>query len=221
MTRSVLTDRDLPLKTMGDHCKVLVLTVLLFGSESWAMCKVHFDQLTAFHRRCVRAMAHTSLWKTRIHRVTTTSLLESAGIRPLVQCFDERLQQWAGKLARMPLARMPRRMMTAWVPHRRPRGIAKTWGQTLIDCLKRNDVPTRLSEWVGIACDHDGGNASEAVLWLKGTKVQMLPSQHHTDFAFVPGLCICPPSKTPVCHPRTPNRFMQRGFCAATLSNVG
>ena len=91
VTRSVLADRDLPLKTRGDHCKVLVLTVLLFGSESWAMCKVHFDQLTAFHRRCVRAMAHTSLWKTRIHRVTTTSLLESAGIRPLVQCFDERL----------------------------------------------------------------------------------------------------------------------------------
>ena len=169
--RSVLTDRDLPLKTRGNYYKVLVLTVLLFGSESWAMCKVHFDQLTAFHRRCVRAMAHTSLWKTRIHRITTTSLLESAGIRPLIQYFDKRLLQWAGKLARMPLTRMPRRMMTAWVPSRRPRGIAKTWGQTLNDCLKRNDVPTRVSEWVGIACDQDGGNASEAVLWLMGTKV--------------------------------------------------
>ena len=116
-------------------------------------------------------MAHTTLWNTRVHHITTTSLLERAGVRPLITYYDKRLLQWAGKMARMPLTRMPRRMMTAWVPHSRPRGLAKTWGQTLNDCLKRNGVSTRLSEWVDVACDHDGGNASEAVIWLKGTKV--------------------------------------------------
>ena len=164
--RSVLTDRDLPLKTRGNYYKVLVLTVLLFGSESWAVTAKHLDQLAVFHRKCVRAMAHTSMWKTRVHRVTTASLLEKAGIAPLIHYFDKRLLQWAGKLARMPLTRMPRRMMTAWAPHSRPRGMAKSWGQTLNDCLKRNGVPTRLEEWVNIARGHDNNKAGEAVLWL-------------------------------------------------------
>ena len=69
-----------------------------------------------------------TLWNTRVHHITTTSLLERAGVRPLVAYYDQRLLQWAGKMARMPLARMPRRMMTACVPHSRPRGLAKDVG---------------------------------------------------------------------------------------------
>ena len=73
-------------------------------------------------------------------------------------------------MARMPLTRMPRRMMNAWVPHSRPRGLAKTWGQTLNDCLQRNGVSTRLSEWVDVACGRDASSKGEAGLWLMGKK---------------------------------------------------
>ena len=34
-------------------------------------------------------MAHTTLWNTRVYHITTTSLLERAGVRPLIasSCF--------------------------------------------------------------------------------------------------------------------------------------
>ena len=153
--RRVLTDRKLALQTRAKIYKVLVLTVLLYGSESWALTATHQQKLASFHRRCLRSMCHTNLFKTRVHRVTTAALLERAGLEPLIFYLDRRMITWAGKVARMSMDRVPRRMLTAWLPCKRPRGCAKTWGAALNEALKRRGIPTKLDIWMAMARDPD------------------------------------------------------------------
>ena len=162
--RRVLTDRNLRLKTRARYFLVLVLPVLLHGAETWTLCATHMTKLTSFYRRCLRTMAHTSLWKTRLHRTKTSALLERAGLQPFITYLDKRILTWAGKVARMPPQRMPYRFLSARIDAKKPRGQTKTWGQTLRDCLKRNGVPAK--DWMRAAQDEDGHP------WLRGKDKQ-------------------------------------------------
>ena len=46
--------------------------------------------------------------------------------------ITRRQLRWAGHVSRMPFHRQPRRMLSAWVPHRRPLGAPRmTYGRSL------------------------------------------------------------------------------------------
>jgi len=47
----------LPLASEGKLYRCLVLGVLLYGCESWVLTSKLRQRLSAFHKRCVRAMA--------------------------------------------------------------------------------------------------------------------------------------------------------------------
>ena len=55
---------------------------------------------------------------------------------------DFGLDSRAGEVLRMPMDRLPRKLLTAWLPHKRAVGATLNWGRTLKKALEFNNLPT-------------------------------------------------------------------------------
>ena len=69
---------------------------------------------------CRITIAHTIR-----HRITTKSLFEMLEIDPLDTYYNRRLLRWAGHVSRMPMSRVPRKLLTNWVAKPRTVGASK------------------------------------------------------------------------------------------------
>jgi hypothetical protein len=127
---------------MGRIYNAQVLSILLYGSEAWCLREDLFNRLRSFRNRCVRPLFRFTMAHTMKHRITSKSLLERLGVGSFDSYYNRRLLRWAGHAARMPMGRMPRKLLTGWVEHARPVGCPQmTWGRTLNKALKSYDIP--------------------------------------------------------------------------------
>jgi hypothetical protein len=61
-----------------------------------------------------------------------------------------------GHVARMPLFRAPRKILSSWVDNPRPLGCPQmNWGRTLKKALQSNDLPTEFVKWREMAADRN------------------------------------------------------------------
>jgi len=97
----------------------LVLSVLLYGSETWTLLKTDQDKLERFHRRCVRTICNISRWKQWKTHTTSADLERRLGIHSLEHYLQVRLLRWVGHVVRMDYDRLPRKLLFGWVQHRR------------------------------------------------------------------------------------------------------
>jgi hypothetical protein len=68
--------------------------------------------------------------------------------------YHNRVLRWAGHVARMPMTRASRQLLTGWVAHSRPNRCPEmTWGRTLKKALKCEGLPVNFKEWRAIAGD--------------------------------------------------------------------
>ncbi len=82
------------------------------------------------------------------HRITSKSMLERLGVGSFDSYYNRRLLRWSGHVARMPMDRMPRTLITGWVEHARLVGCPQmTWGRKLNKELKSYDHPTNFGQW--------------------------------------------------------------------------
>ena len=97
--------------------QALVLNLLLYGCESWALSAYMVRRLAAFHRRCVRTMAGFTLEMGRVvHEVTGRRASHAAlhrrlGLPNIHTLLARRRLQWLGHAYRMPPTRMPRKVL--------------------------------------------------------------------------------------------------------------
>ena len=88
------------------------------------------------------------------HRITSKSLFERLGVGSYGSYYNRRLLRWAGHVARMPMDRMPRKLLTGWIQNAWPVGCPQmTWGRTLNKALKSYDLLTNIGLWSTLAAD--------------------------------------------------------------------
>lgn len=130
----------------------LILSILLYGSECWCLTEQLLHLLRLFHARCVRAMCRVNRWHVRKHRITTAELLNRVGLLPIDVYVTRRQLRWAGHVARMSFERLPRKMLSAWVPEKRPVGAPEfTYGRGLVKSLKKASIDK--NSWHTLAQD--------------------------------------------------------------------
>ena len=132
--------------------QMIVLTILLYGSESWCLTEALVQELSCFHSRCMRAMCHVTRKHTRIHRISNDDLQKRLDLQPIKSYLTLRLLRWAGHVSRMSFNQLPRKMLSSWVRSKRPRGAPQmTYGRTIKRLLKCANI--EVDSWHILAAD--------------------------------------------------------------------
>ena len=137
--KCVLSNKDISLASKWTAYMVLVVSILLFGSEAWTLRIDDLRRLATFHHAAVRRICGVTLW----HRRRTEDLLRSIGPRAasIDHYLAARQLRWAGHVARMDSERLPRLVMFSWLPHARAQGGRyMTWGDRLLGNLNKFPV---------------------------------------------------------------------------------
>lgn len=150
------SNQRVSLKDKGRVYAVLVLTILLHGSECWSLREDLYDRLRVFHNRCVRTLCRVKMRQVRRHRIKQDTLNARVGLQSLDYYYSTRLLRWAGHVSRMPWHRTPRKLLTSWVRHKRPVGApSMTFGRTLNKALKSAGISTLAATWMREAQDRN------------------------------------------------------------------
>ena len=130
----------------------LILSILLYGCETWSLPKQVLNRLQLFHNNCVRAMCRVSMWHVREHRITQANLEHRLQREPFKFYLARRRLRWAGHVLRMPMTRLPRMFLSSWVDHKRPQQRPRfNYGHGLGRDLRNAGV--KISDWGFLAND--------------------------------------------------------------------
>ena len=77
---------------------MLVMSVLLYGAETWVVTQQDTQKLKSFQIRCLRDILGVSRW----NMLQNTVVLERTGELPAEDQLRQRRLQWLGHLWRMP-----------------------------------------------------------------------------------------------------------------------
>ena len=105
---------------------VMVLSVLLYGCESWSLTLKQLTRLEVFHRGCLRQI----LGIRKADRISDAELYARCGTKvgeEVVPCeniathWRRRVLRWLGHIGRMEDGRLPKQLLWATLPHGRRR----------------------------------------------------------------------------------------------------
>jgi hypothetical protein len=144
-------------KYLKDKCKgavllALVVSILLYGSESWCLRADQLRQLNTFYNSCVRRLCRVTMHQVTKFRITTKELLRRLEICSIEDYYTSRLLRWTGHVARMGNQRIPRRLLTGWVRHPRvAHGQLMNIGRTINKALVKFNITKVFKGWRLIA----------------------------------------------------------------------
>ena len=98
--------------------RTIVLSVLLYGCETWPALQGHISRLEVFQMNCLRTMCGFSLTE---HR-TNVSILQLCKLPSIAGEVCFRRLKWLGHAARMPDDRLPKKLLFGRLERAGPRG---------------------------------------------------------------------------------------------------
>ena len=128
----------------------VVLSVLLYGSETWTIKARQLHRLNIFHRSCVRAILVVSRTAQCVERLTNIELARRFGMsEDMAVLLRQRRMRWLGHMARMDDDRAPKCVLFGELPATRPRhGPKRRWRDIVLNDLERLGVD---KTWCGLA----------------------------------------------------------------------
>lgn len=133
MLRKTWKSKKIKLKTKLRIFKSNVMSVLLYGCESWKVTKGIAKKVDAFQRKCLRKILGI-FWP---RRITNRRLYRKTSTRPISLEIKKRRWTWIGHLLRRPADHIAR-IALRWTPDgRRKRGRPKeSWRRTVARDMK-------------------------------------------------------------------------------------
>ena len=92
--------------------RTVVLTSLLYSSESWTLYRRHIKKLDGFHMRCLRRILNMK-WQ---DKVPNTTILEKCGISGVEAILLRNQLRWCGHVHRMSNTRIPKQLLYGQLP---------------------------------------------------------------------------------------------------------
>ena len=101
------SQRGIQVKSKVKVYKAVILTTLLYGSQSWTLYKRNVQDLQKFHLRSLRQILRIS-WS---ERVSNTEVLERAEMTGIACMLIRRQLKWVGHITRMDNRRLPKQVL--------------------------------------------------------------------------------------------------------------
>ena len=141
LRKSIFTNKSISISVKSAVYECLILPILLYGAEAWCITEELFRMLSNFHNRCVRSICNVSMRDVFEKRLSTQCLLDRIGLKSIRAYCTKRQLRWAGHVARMGFERLPRKVLSSWVPSKRPIGAPEfTYGRSLYKGLRENGI---------------------------------------------------------------------------------
>lgn len=129
--------------------KAIVVNVLLWGCESWAIQSKEVQALRVFQFRCLRSILKINI----MHKISRVRILKMCQVQDIIQTMDLRRIKWIEKLSFMDFTRCPRLLFGCWmygkVYHRDSKPL-KTIGHSHTDSLRRIGEASFLEDGVTV-----------------------------------------------------------------------
>ena len=161
MRSLIFSSPYLPVPLKASLYKSIVVNLLLWGCENWALRKEFERKLEVFHTKCCRSILGIDMYEVAMYRITNENVLRRVGIPPMCDIIHYRRLQWIEKIARMPLTRLPRKFLTAWAVS--PDGCSRPHGRRILttrdsflDSLRQIGIKSddgNLKDWIHLAQD--------------------------------------------------------------------
>ena len=133
----VVRHKSIKMPTKIAISQAVVLSTLLYGSESWNTTVLEEKRLAAFHTRCLRRILGVS---SQDH-VQNEVIFERTSQVPLINILRNKRLTWLGHVTRMHQTRLPRRLLH-WEPRglRRPGRQRMRWKDTVSRDLQDSEL---------------------------------------------------------------------------------
>ena len=157
LNRNVLRNKKIPTHLRLRLYNAIVVNLLLWGCESWALKEEDRRKLEVCHHRCLRRMLNITIYEVKDKKISNKEVRKKLNnCHTLSQMIELRRARWLEKISHMNDTRAPRKLIVAWIPNARPTGkpqqtIRHGYATTLQDNL--NTSP-KLSEWIPMARNH-------------------------------------------------------------------
>jgi hypothetical protein len=147
LERPVLRQACVSLSTRISVYICMVMSVLLYGSESWALSAAQLEHLEVFHRCRLRMILGVRMSQ----HMSNATLHARSGAPPISLILARRQLRWVGHLGRMPDTRIAKQAMhsTMFAPGRsrrlgRPhRGLSHTYSELVSEHMSRQALRER------------------------------------------------------------------------------
>ena len=128
----IWTAKDITLATKMELYRVLVLSILLYGAETWTLRKEDENRLLVFEMMCLRKILGVS----RLDKIRNTKIRQTLNLKhTIIDQVNQKRMRFFGHIQRMHPTRYPKILLEATIMENRPRGRpAKRW----MDCIKES-----------------------------------------------------------------------------------
>ena len=147
LRKPVFLDKNLSLSTKRKVYNACILSVLLYGAESWVLLRKQEKKLNTFHHRCIRSILGISNRQQWYERISMAEVRRRWGDEETAADKVKKTRlEWLGHLARMPEHRVPKLTLFSWLPEPRPRcGPKRRWRDVVRRDLK--DIGVSEEKW--------------------------------------------------------------------------
>ena len=130
----------------------LILSILLYGAECWSLTEECMRKIRVFISRCIRNMFRVTRKQTREYHISNEEFRNRAGLLTADAYVMRHQLRWARHVSRMDWSRLPRKMLSSWVPHKRLVGAPEfTYGRGLMKSIRRLSLDK--NNWSAAASD--------------------------------------------------------------------
>ncbi len=132
--KPVFRSKNLSIGTKMSVFRSLVLSILLYGCETWPVTMVEIRKLNTFHRRCIRDIVRVTIWD----QIRTEVVLARAKEEPIQDQIRRHRLRWLGHLSRMDHGRPQMQVLRSRVLNckRRVGGQKQRWADVVRHDLK-------------------------------------------------------------------------------------
>ena len=149
----IFLNRTLSINTKRAVYKAVVISILLYGAETWTLKAPDVRRLTTFHNCCVRTILGVSKFQQLQNHITTQQLSGQFGLYWSIADFvlDQRLR-WLGHLGCMSSDRLPKQLLFGELLKKRPfYGAKKQWRDEVMSDLRAISV----EDWYVVCQDRE------------------------------------------------------------------